>query len=242
VAIVVSLTGAAMLSAGVFNVIELPFARDAIGASDSGYSIVVAVLGLGFLLGSLSAGKGGSPALLKRRYTQGLLVIGVGGVLAAISPSLLLAALSFGLGGYGNGLFVTHQRLLIQAQVPAELQGRIFGVADTFISWGFALSMIGAGALSEIIGLRQLMFATGAWEIGLGILATVLLATSTRGVSRAAAPQALRRDDRDLVVPGAHVGEQRSHLVGGRAFWLTLLDDLDEGGDDRRVELGARVG
>jgi MFS family permease len=246
ITVVVSVTGAAMLSAGVFNVIELPFIQDAIGSDNSGYSVVVAVLGLGFLLGSLTGAKGGDPIVLQRRFVEGVLLIGAAGVLAAVAPSLVLAALAFGLGGFGNGVFIAHQRLLIQAYVPSDLQGRIFGVSDTFISWGFALSMVGAGAVSELVGLRELMFATGAWEIALGLLAAVLLVRTRRTAPRSAVSPVLGGaasggDGLDLS-PAAHVGEERTHLVGGRAFWLTLLDDLDERVDDGGVELGARVG
>lgn len=239
VTIVVSITGGAMLSAGVFNVIELPFIRDALGSSDTGYSIVVALLGLGFLLGSLVGAKGGDSGVLQRRFVQGVLLIGVAGVLAALAPSLVLAALAFGLGGFGNGVFIAHQRLLIQALVPAELQGRIFGVSDTFISWGFAVSMIGAGALSEVVGLRELMFATGAWEVALGLLALLLLARARAGGPVAGPPAVAVSGDGVDLARRADVREQGAHLVGGSSFWLTLLDDLDQGGDDSGVELRA---
>jgi hypothetical protein len=34
-----------------------------------------------------------------------------------------------------------------------------------------------------------------------------------------------------------NTGKESTHLVGGSSFWLTLLDDLEEGGDDIGVEL-----
>ena len=93
-----------MLSGGVFNVVELPFAEDTLDAGESGYSALVAALGLGFLAGSLTGASGGAASLLKRRFVQGILLTGVAGLLTAASPGLDTALLAFALGGFGNGL------------------------------------------------------------------------------------------------------------------------------------------
>ena len=59
-AIILWISGAAMLAGGIFNVIELPFAEDDLDVGGTGYSVLVAVFGLGFLAGSLRASRGGS--------------------------------------------------------------------------------------------------------------------------------------------------------------------------------------
>ena len=76
IAILVGLMAGSMLSGGIFNVIELPFAEEELGTGDSGYSALVAVLGVGFLLGSLAGAGGGTPSLLKRRFVQGIFLTG----------------------------------------------------------------------------------------------------------------------------------------------------------------------
>ena len=83
----------------------------------------MAALGLGFLAGSLTGASGGAASLLKRRFVQGILLTGLAGLLTAASPGLETALLAFALGGFGNGLFVTYQRLLIQSEVPGALPG-----------------------------------------------------------------------------------------------------------------------
>jgi MFS family permease len=175
VAIVLGVTGAGMLSGGVFNVAELPFATDVLGSSGSGYSALVALYGLGFAAGSLQGSRGGGAPILKRRYLHGLALTGAGGVAIGLSPGLLTAGAGFALAGFGNGLFVVHQRLLLQSQVPQPLQGRVFGLADTLTSWGFAVAFVSAGALIELAGVRSLILATGAWELTLAIAAFLLL-------------------------------------------------------------------
>lgn len=188
VAIVLGVTGAGMLSGGVFNVAELPFARDVLGSSGSGYSALVALYGLGFAAGSLQGSRGGEAPILKRRYLQGLALTGAGGIAIGFSPVLLTAGLGFALGGFGNGLFVVHQRLLFQAQVPQALQGRVFGLADTLTSWGFAVAFVFGGALIELAGARALMLATGAWEMLLTIAAFLLLRRQWRSEASAGGP------------------------------------------------------
>jgi MFS family permease len=175
VAIVLGVTGAGMLSGGIFNVAELPFARDTLGANGSGYAALVGLYGLGFLAGSLRGAGGGDLHALKRRYLLGLVLTGVGGLGVGVSPGLLAAAIAFTIGGFGNGLFVVHQRLLFQSEVPQAMQGRIFGLADTLTSWGFAVAFVLGGALIELAGVRALIVLTGAWEITLAVVAGALL-------------------------------------------------------------------
>ena len=150
VAILVGLMGGAMLSGGVFNVVELPFAEDTLDAGESGYSALVAALGLGFLAGSLTGASGGAASLLKRRFVQGILLTGVAGLLTAVSPGLDTALLAFALGGFGNGLFVTYQRLLIQSEVPERFRGRTFALTDTLVSWAMVVALLAGGALMTV--------------------------------------------------------------------------------------------
>ena len=71
IAILVGLMAGAMLSGGIFNVIELPFAEQELGAGDSGYSALVAVLGVGFLAGSACRRGGRRAALMKTTLRPG---------------------------------------------------------------------------------------------------------------------------------------------------------------------------
>lgn len=249
VAVLIALTGGSMLSGGIFNVIELPFAADALGIGGSGYAALVAVYGLGFLGGSLAGAGGGVAPLLKRRFLQGLVLTGLGGVIAAAAPGLIIGMLAFAIGGFGNGFFITHQRLLIQADVPERLQGRTFGLLDTCTSWGLAIAFISGGALTAIAATRELMLATGIWELALALTAVVALRSHwRRDASGATAVKEVARGGRGSEdglgrALEANLGQQQPHVVGGgSALWLDLLDDLQESRHDGRIELGAGVG
>ncbi len=243
IAILVGLMAGSMLSGGIFNVIELPFAEEALNAGDSGYSALVAVLGVGFLAGSLAGAGGGSADLLKRRFVQGVFLTGLGGLFTAVSPGLGIALVAFGLGGFGNGLFVTHQRLLVQSEVPEEFQGRTFALTDTMTSWAMVVALLAGGALTAVLSPRELMAATGAWEILLAAIAFAVLrghwlATPLARTVAVPAPGSGGGDP----VAQAHLGQQQAHVVGGTALWLGILDDLEQSRNDRGVELRPRVG
>lgn len=248
IAILVGLSAGAMLSGGIFNVIELPFAEQDLGAGNSGYAALVAVYGLGFLAGSLGGSSGGSPALLKHRFIQGLFVTGVGGLVAAVAPDMAVGVLAFALGGFGNGMFVTYQRLLIQTEVPGSLHGRTFGLADTSTSWAMAIALLSGGLLTSVFENRELLAITGLWEIALALAAALALRIYWPEITRER-PALVRGSDQLWAASGgganlvaeADLGEEHAHVVGGSALWLGLLDDLNEGGYDAGVKLRTRV-
>ena len=243
VRVVVASFGGAMFFGGIYNVIELPFSTGALGTTSAGFSALVAVYGVGFILGSLRGSGGGGPALLKRRFLQGLALTGIGGVLTGLAPTLPLALAGFALGGFGNGVFVVHQRLLLQTTVEPRMQARIFGVTDTLMSWGLAFAFVAGGALLELTGSRALMLLTGAGEIALSVVSFFALRSSAE---RLALQATAKRPD--VAVPGPlgaggealghlHLGQEGPYVVRGARFWLTLLDDLRERRDDVGVEL-----
>jgi len=159
--IVIAASAGAMLIGGIFNVAEPLFATETLNSSNSGFALLVGAFGLGFIVGSLRGAEGGGPPILRRRYLQGAFVMGLGWVASGTSPGLGIALVSFALAGFGNGLLLVHERLLIQAVVPENLQGRIFAVSDTVVSWAFAIAFLGAGPLLEALGVRETIVIGG---------------------------------------------------------------------------------
>jgi MFS family permease len=180
VRLVIAGSAAGMFAGGIFNVVELPFATRELGASATAYSLLVATFGLGFVLGSLRGASGGSDAQLKRRYVQGLAVMGAGAVAAGLSPGPALAALGFTLAGFGNGLFLVHERLIFQSVVPAPLQGRVFGISDALVSWGFAAAFLAGGALGAAVDVRAVVLLTGGLGLAVAAGAAVALRRAVR--------------------------------------------------------------
>jgi MFS family permease len=154
-------SAAGLVCAGLFNVAELFFVTQELGASDSEFSLLVTCFGIGFVGGSLVGSKGGPKPLLKRRYLAGLLAIGVSLLLTGVASSYALVALTFTFSGFGNGLLLVYERLLIQAAVPDRLVGRIFGVKDALTAWAFGIAFLAGGGLVSALGSRDLILAAG---------------------------------------------------------------------------------
>ena len=159
---VVIASGAILLAAGLFNVAELPFAKDELDAGSAGFGALTAIYGLGFVAGSLSGSRGGEPPVLKRRFLGGLALVGAGFVACSIAPGLGTALPAFAVAGLGNGLLLVYERLLIQTTVDDALMARVFGVRDGLSAWAFAAAFLAAGALIEAFGVRTVLAIAGA--------------------------------------------------------------------------------
>jgi hypothetical protein len=152
----------AVLSVGMMNVGELQLAKVTLGAGNAGFSALVAISGVGIVLGSLAASGGGGSARLKRRYLAGLAGMAAGMLAAGLAPVFVLAAAAFAVTGASNGLAATHEQLLVQRSAPADALGRIFGVKGTLISAAFGASFLCGGALASLAGTRALFVVAGA--------------------------------------------------------------------------------
>ncbi len=168
---------AALFCGGLFNVGELFFATEDLGASEAGFSALVALFGLGFVLGSLSGAQGGTLPELKRAYLLGLAVMGGGLLATGLAPVFGVALATFALAGFGNGVVLVYERLLIQRTVADELTGRVFGIKDSMACWAFALAFLAAGGAISLIGTRTLLIVAGAVGVAVWGASTVLCAT-----------------------------------------------------------------
>jgi MFS family permease len=173
--VVIAASTGALLCAGFFNVAELPFVTADLDAGDPEFSLLVALFGAGFIAGSLSGAGGGSAQLLKRRYIGGILVMAVGLITCGLSGSLLVALGTFALAGFGNGVLLVHERLLIQETVADGLQGRTFAISDTLVNWGFGIAFLSAGAVLSAVGPAEVIVAAGGFALLVGLVAAVAL-------------------------------------------------------------------
>jgi MFS family permease len=175
VRVVIGGGSAALFFGGAFNVAELPFASDSLDASDAGYSALVALFGLGFIAGSLAGSGGGAPELLRRRFLQGALLMGVGFCCSALAPNVVVALATFAVAGFGNGLLLVHERLIVQETVPDGIMGRAFGVKDALASWAFGVAFLAAGALLTTLSPRTLIGLAGTGVIAVAVICAAAL-------------------------------------------------------------------
>jgi MFS family permease len=172
---VVVASGAMLLFAGLFNVAELPYAKQVLDAGDAGFAVLIAIYGIGFVGGSLSGSRGGTPAVLKRRFLGGLAVVGAGFLACAVAPSFAIAVPAFALAGIGNGLMLVYERLLIQTTVADTLMARVFGAKDGLTAWAFAAAFLAAGGLIEALGVREVLLIAGVGGLAVWAISALAL-------------------------------------------------------------------
>jgi hypothetical protein len=179
---VIVASGAMLLSAGLFNVAELPFASDELDAGDAGFAALTAVYGLGFVGGSLSGSRGGHAVVLKRRFLGGLALVGAGFIACGVAPGFAVAVPAFLLAGIGNGLILVYERLLIQTTVDDSVMARAFGVRDGLSAWVFAAAFLAAGGLINALGVRAVLVLAGVGGLVVWALSSIALRHAWEGV------------------------------------------------------------
>jgi MFS family permease len=214
-------SAAALFLGAMFNVAELLLAKEELNGGETGFGVLVTIYGVGFISGSLSGAKGGAPALLKSRYLLGLFLMSAGVLASGAAPVMAAAVVTFLAAGYGNGLMLVYERMLIQAAVPDDLSGRVFGVKDALTAWAFALGFLVGPVLLELLGTRGMAIAAGAG----GLLVWLV---SWYGLRRPwwteAEAEPVRWGAYDVLLNGAGTGadavphararEEGTHLVG----------------------------
>jgi MFS family permease len=246
---VVAGSSAAFLFGGLLNVAELPFATDDLGTTGAGYSILVALFGMGFIAGSLGGTRGGSEYVLKRGFLSGVLLMGLGSIASGLAPTFPVALGTFIFPGLGNGVLLVHERVLVQKSVPDTVLARVFGVKDAMAAWAFAIAFIAAGSLISILGPRGLITAAGIGEVLVFASCAFALRRERLGAKQGSislpegipARQVRALGGRSDALRYGHAREQGPHAVSAGDFWLTLLDDLRQRRDDPSVELGSRA-
>jgi MFS family permease len=184
-------SASALFFGGLFNVAELLLATDELGTSEEGFSLLVAIYGLGFVGGSVAGARGGSISLLRRRYLGGLLLAALGTGASGLAPTAAVAALCFIGAGYGAGLLLVHERLLIQKLVPDGLRGRIFGMRDALTAWAWAIAFVAAPVLLNWLGTRATVVLAGCGAFAVWLVAALVLRRTGNGVP-------LQQDDEPL--------------------------------------------
>jgi MFS family permease len=223
----------ALFCAGLFNVAELFYVADHLGMGDIGFAVLVAFFGAGFVGGSLSGAKRRAGPQLKRRYLLGLAAVGVSLIATGAVSAFPLAMVTFAFAGFGNGILLVHERLLIQTTVDDALVGRVFGAKDALTAWAFAVAFLAGGALLSVVEARELILGAGAVAVLVFSASAVALRSEWRSeppylMAQGASWAAMPRSDggADSASTDGALGQESADVVGsGDAVGLESSDD-----------------
>ena len=151
-----------VLCLGVTNIGEVVLAREVLDVGGSGLAGMVAAGGLGTVLGSLGTRfTTAGDWMWRRAYAIGLFALIIELVVCAFVAKIWLVIPLLALGGFGNGLALVHDRMLLSHAAPESLHGRVFGLQKTCVSFAFALSFLASGALIAAVGVQDAFLVSG---------------------------------------------------------------------------------
>lgn len=156
-------------SFGLWNVLLLPFAVDALKATTFEYGLQEGFTSVGFVVGSLMMAKWAD------RFREGSWIViatvamGIAGILYGLSTSIAVAIVLVSISGFFNAPSSIARRVLLQRATPRELRGRVFSAFAVARDVTFLIGIALAG-LADIIDVRILVVAssillvlTGLW-------------------------------------------------------------------------------
>jgi MFS family permease len=157
---------------GAVVVAMIPLAAH-FGTGGTGFGIEMSACGLGMLAGSWLGGR-----LTARRdplhvFAWGAAAFGV----VAVAPVFPLVLLGLAVSGAGNGLFGTAEMLIYQRQLANSVMGRVRAAAVSILNGTYALSMVCAGTLIHMLGVRGVFAlggAAGAAATAIVVIAAVM--------------------------------------------------------------------
>jgi MFS family permease len=135
----------------------------------------VTVMGAAIAIGTLTGGRGGGTARLRRRYLLGLGTVAAGLLACALAPSFLVAVPAFALLGLGNGGALAHERLLLQSTLDDEVLGRVFGLRSSLVALAFASAFLTAGSAAALLGPHPLFLLAAGGAFVVWVLASAAL-------------------------------------------------------------------
>jgi MFS family permease len=156
-------------SFGLWNVLLLPFAIDALHATEFEYGLQEGFTSVGFVVGSLMMAKWAD------RFREGSWIViatvamGLAGVMYGVATSIVVAIVLVTVSGFFNAPSSSARRVHLQRHTPRELRGRVFSAFAVVRDVTFLVGIALAG-LADVIDVRILVVAssivlilTGLW-------------------------------------------------------------------------------
>ena len=162
-----------LVAFGLNNVLLVPFALKALGATEFEYGIQEGMTSIGFVIGSLLLARFADDLREGQWLVISFLGMGLATVAYSFSHSIVLAIGFVTISGFLNAPGSLASRLIIQRNTAREMRGRVasanFVVRDVIYLIG-----MGAAGLADIFNVRVLFMALALVLIGAGILALSL--------------------------------------------------------------------
>ncbi|HKG35135.1 MAG TPA: MFS transporter [Solirubrobacterales bacterium] len=159
--------------------VEVIFAKETLGAGDTGYGLMLASWGGGMVLGSVAfaALRGASLGLLLIGSTA---AIGAGYLGMAAAPTLAVACAAAALGGAGNGVQWVSVVSAVQEMTSEPMQARVMSVLESSGAVMPAIGYLAGGAVAAALEPRAAFVMAGVGVLAVLGAAAPILASEWR--------------------------------------------------------------
>jgi CRP-like cAMP-binding protein len=161
------------LSFGLWNTLLLPFARQALNATEFEYGMQEGLTSIGFVVGSLLMARVAAGLREGQWLTLSFIVMGIVGAVYSQLSSVPLAIVLVMISGFANAPASIARSLIVQRNTPREFRGRVASVFAVLRSVAFLVGMAAAG-LADIWGVRTLVLVSSILVLVPGLLSLVL--------------------------------------------------------------------
>jgi MFS family permease len=157
-----------LISFGLANTLLLPFAIQALGATEFEYGLQEGLTSVGFVVGSLILAKMFDRLHAGAWLTISFVGMGVIGIIYSFLHSIGLAIALITLSGFFNAPSAIARRVIVQRNTPPEMRGRVnsafFVARDIFFLIG-----MGAAGLADYMNVRVLYFISEVMLVFAGL-------------------------------------------------------------------------
>lgn len=177
--------------------VEVIYAKETLGAGDTGYGLLLGSWGAGMVSGSIVF------AALRRASLPALLffstvAIGAGYLCMAVAPNLALACAGAAVGGAGNGVQWVALVSAVQDLTKPAMQARVMSVLE---SSGAAMPGVGfvlGGLVAALVGTRATFLMAGAGVLAIVAIFVPLLGNAWKSTEETTGPDESQGRPRDL--------------------------------------------
>ena len=186
--------------------VEVVYAKETLGASDTGYGVLLASWGTGMVVGSAVF------ATLRRAPLPLLLFfstigVGLGYLGMAAAPTLAVACLAAAIGGAGNGVQWVTVVSAVQELTSASMQARVISVLESMSSAVPGIGYLLGGLIATGFDARVAFTFAGVGAILTALLAAPLLGRRWPEQSARESEPGVADDDVMVeLIPAMHAG------------------------------------
>ncbi len=158
---------------GLHNALLLPFAVEALGATEFVFGLQEGLTSLAFVFGSLFMASRADRLREGQWLTIALIGMGVVGILYSMANDIPWAIVLIMVSGFLNAPSSIAGRLIIQRQTTREVRGRVASTFSVASNAFFLVGMVLVG-LADYFGIRVVYLVTALATLALGVATAVL--------------------------------------------------------------------